>query len=72
LKISVLRETFVIDYIVALTFIVMQPICSVQRDEKTQPITNKSVSKQIFLHKARKEVFFPWGGRKKLKITMKI
>jgi hypothetical protein len=31
---SVLRETFEIDYAVALTFILTHPNCSVQRDEK--------------------------------------
>jgi hypothetical protein len=41
----VLRETFEIDYALALTFTLTQPSCSVQRDEK-QPITSKSVSKE--------------------------
>jgi hypothetical protein len=31
---SILRETFEIDYAVALTFTLTQPNCSVQRDEK--------------------------------------
>jgi hypothetical protein len=40
-----LRDTFELDYAVALIFNLTQPNCSVQRDEK-QPITGKSLSKE--------------------------
>jgi hypothetical protein len=42
---SVLWETFEIDCAVALTFTLMHPNCSVQRDE-TQPITSKKIAKK--------------------------
>jgi hypothetical protein len=49
LKMSVLRETFEIEYAVALTFTLIQSYCSVPRDEK-QPIPVKVYQKTaVFL-----------------------
>jgi hypothetical protein len=76
---SVLRETFYLDFVVVLTFTLTQLNSSVERDEKPNQSlvivyqkTRVFQTKQIFVHKLRRKGTFFLEIKKKIKIKMKI